>query len=306
MSETLFRSWQGHEGLLVASANDFDVIDCQPCGFKHIIAIPTEKQLEQAYQHEYYTQEKPLYIERYIDDLDWWNGVYTQRYEVLEQYLPANQRRLLDIGSGPGFFLLNGQKRGWQVKGIEPSVQAVDHSLGLGLDVENKFFTAQTANQLGLFDAINLGEVLEHIPDPAGMLTLVRNQLNANGMICIVVPNDFNPFQILLRDRFNFDPWWVSPPHHINYFDFDSLTSLVENCGFHVLHKESTFPIDMFLLMGENYINNDKLGRICHGRRTNFDMAARQIQDGKLLNKLYASLASLGIGREIVLFARKI
>lgn len=305
MTEAPIKKWQGHEGLAVASANGFDVIDCQPCGFKHLIPIPTEKELKQAYQHDYYTQEKPLYIERYREDLDWWNMVYTHRYEILEQHLPAKQRRLLDIGSGPGFFLVNGQNRGWQVKGIEPSVQAADHSRGLGLDVENAFFSEQTVSKLGTFDAINMGEVLEHIPDPAALLKLIHNQLNDNGMVCIIVPNDFNPFQIVLRDHLGFKPWWVAPPHHINYFNFDSLANLVEKCGFEVVHKESTFPIDIFLLMGDNYIGNDEVGRACHKKRMNFENAMHKGGQDHLLADLYSAFARQGVGREVVLHAKK-
>jgi SAM-dependent methyltransferase len=305
MTETSIKNWQGHLGEQIASANGFDVIDCRLCGFKHITPIPTEKELVQAYQHDYYTQEKPLYIERYKEDLDWWNMVYTQRYEILEQHLTLKQRRVLDIGSGPGFFLLNGQKRGWQVKGIEPSVQAAEHSCGLGLDVENIFFTEQTASTLGTFDAINMGEVLEHIPDPAALLKLCHQQLNNDGMVCIIVPNDFNPFQLILRDHLGFNPWWVAPPHHINYFDFDSLTNLVHRCGFDVVHKESTFPIDLFLLMGDNYIGNDELGRSCHTKRMTFEKAMNQGGAGNLLAGLYSTFASQGIGREIVLFGKK-
>lgn len=289
----------------MASANGFDVIDCHQCRFKHIIAIPTEDELEQAYQHDYYTQEKPLYLERYKEDLDWWNIVYTQRFEIMEQHLAAEQRSLLDIGSGPGFFLLNGQKRGWQVKGIEPSVEAADHSRGLGLNVENNFYSEQTAPGLGTFDAINLGEVLEHIPDPTALLRLVHRQLNSNGLVCIIVPNDFNPFQKVLRDHLKFNPWWVAPPHHINYFDFDSLSNFIQRCGFDVLHQESTFPIDMFLLMGQNYIGNDSMGRQCHGQRKQFEKNLFGAGASELMNNLYSSFAKLGIGREIVLYARK-
>ncbi len=305
MTETSIKNWQGHLGEQIASANGFDVIDCRLCGFKHITPIPTEKELVQAYQHDYYTQEKPLYIERYKEDLDWWNMVYTQRYEILEQHLTLKQRRMLDIGSGPGFFLLNGQKRGWQVKGIEPSVQAAEHSCGLGLDVENIFFTEQTASTLGAFDAINMGEVLEHIPDPAALLKLCHQQLNNDGMVCIIVPNDFNPFQLILRDHLGFSPWWVAPPHHVNYFDFDSLSNLVHSCGFDVVHKESTFPIDLFLLMGDNYIGNDELGRSCHTKRMTFEKAMNKGGAGNLLAGLYSTFANQGIGREIVLFGKK-
>ena len=301
----LNKEWNGHVGPVVASHHEFDVIECKICGFKHSIPIPTEDELEKVYQQDYYTQEKPLYIERNQEDLEWWNMVYTHRYEIIENHLPDKQRSMLDIGSGPGFFLLNGKKRGWKVKGIEPSDQAAEHCRELGLDIENIFFSEQTAVGLERFDAVNMGEVLEHIPDPASLLKLVHHQLNDNGMLCIIVPNDFNPFQIVLRDHLGFKPWWVAPPHHINYFDFDSLGKLVERCGFEVVHKESTFPIDMFLLMGDNYIGNDEQGRVCHTKRMNFEKAMNQSGSGKVLGNLYSALAQHAVGREVVMFASK-
>ena len=301
----LNKEWNGHVGPVVASHNEFDVIECKICGFKHSIPIPTEDELEKVYQQDYYTQEKPLYIERNQEDLEWWNMVYTHRYEIIENHLPDKQRSMLDIGSGPGFFLLNGKKRGWKVKGIEPSDQAAEHCRELGLDIENIFFSEQTAVGLERFDAVNMGEVLEHIPDPASLLKLVHHQLNDNGMLCIIVPNDFNPFQIVLRDHLGFKPWWVAPHHHINYFDFDSLGKLVERCGFEVVHKESTFPIDMFLLMGDNYIGNDEQGRVCHTKRMNFEKAMNQSGSGKVLGNLYSALAQHAVGREVVMFASK-
>lgn len=306
MLESQLKNWQEHQGAVVASANGFDVIDCQLCGFKHIIPIPSEDELEHTYQHEYYTQEKPLYLERYKEDLDWWNLVYSRRYETLEQNLPEAHRRLLDIGSGPGYFLLNGEKRGWQVKGIEPSVQAVEHSRGLGLDVAHGFYSEQTSPDLGTFDAINMSLVLEHIPEPATLLKTAHHQLNDDGMICVIVPNDFNPFQLVLRDHLGFEPWWVAPPHHINYFNFDSLSELVERCGFEIVHKEATFPIDIFLLMGDNYIGNDDLGRACHRKRMNFEKSMRQGESADTLSKLYSAFANQAIGREVILFAKVI
>ena len=300
------KKWQSHEGQVVAAANDYDVIDCIPCGFKHIIAIPSEDDLERIYRDEYYTDNKPQYIDRYHEDLEWWNSVYTRRYEILEYHLKEHQRKILDIGSGPGYFILNGKNRGWQVKGIEPNVQAYQHSQHLDLDVENLFFDEQAANKLGIFDAINMGEVLEHIPNPRGLLEQVHMHLNTAGLVCLIVPNDFNPIQLVLRDHLGFSPWWVAAPHHINYFNFQSLTRLVEKCGFKVVHIESTFPIDMFLLMGENYIGNDNKGRECHAKRMSFEKSISQGGASHILSALYSSFAQQGIGREIVLIAKKV
>lgn len=306
MPGATIKKWQNHEGQVVAAANGFDVIECVQCGFKHIIAIPTEQELEQVYRDEYYTQEKPLYLERYREDLEWWNTVYTRRYEILEQHLPPFHRKILDIGSGPGYFLLHGKNRGWQVQGLEPSLQAAEHSRSLGLDIVNIFFTEQTAPSLEKYDAINMGEVLEHIPNPAAILKLIHVTLNDNGVVCIIVPNDFNPIQLALRDCHGFDPWWVAPPHHINYFNFKSLFGLLGKCGFEVIHQESTFPIDMFLLMGSNYIGNDKVGRECHTKRMQFEKNMDSKENKVILQDLYVALANQGLGREVVIFAKKI
>jgi len=293
-----------HDGALVQSHNGNDVIECGACGFKHLVPIPTDEELAAAYESEYYSAEKPHYFDRHRQDLEWWNLAYGDRYDILEKHLGPDRRTLLDIGSGPGFFLLHGKERGWQVRGIEPSGQAAEHSRGLGLEVENTFYSSDTAPGLGRFDAINMSEVLEHIPDPAAFLSLIHDHLEDEGLLCVVVPNDFNPFQTVLRDSMDFDPWWVTH-HHLNYFDFESLAGLFERSGFEVIHTEATFPIDMFLLMGDNYIGNDEVGRIAHGRRKSFESNLAAGGRNDLKRDLYRRLAELGLGREIVLVGRK-
>ncbi|ABB30696.1 Methyltransferase type 12 [Geobacter metallireducens RCH3] len=299
------KTWCDHEGEVCDSVKGFDVIDCSKCGFKHIVPIPSAEELEEVYRHEYYTSEKPLYLERYREDLDWWNLVYGDRYDTFEELLPQKRRRILDIGSGPGFFLKHGKDRGWETVGIEPSARAAAHSREMGLDIIEEFFSTDTAIQLGLFDVIHMSAVLEHIPDPEHFLGIVRKNLTPEGILCVVVPNDYNPFQLALRTACNFQPWWVAPPHHINFFDFESLEHLLTRSGFEVTCKESTFPIDLFLLMGDNYIGNDTRGRACHAKRMQFEtnLAAAGLTSVK--RSLYQSLANLNIGREVCLYSRR-
>lgn len=305
MSQPNTHEWQGHQGPLLGKANGFDVIDCQAHGLKHIVPIPTTEELTEAYKHDYYSAEKPLYIQRYLEDMEWWNMVYSERYETLEAHLPANRRRLLDVGSGPGLFLQHGKNRGWDVKGIEPSVQAAEHSRNQGLDVINDFLSAANAADFGLFDAVNLSEVLEHIPDPSDFLTLIHSMLAPGGLISIAVPNDFNALQEAAISTQPLEKWWIAPPHHINYFDHASLAGLLEASGYHVIHQESTFPIELFLLMGDLYVGNDTLGRSCHQKRKTFELNMQRAGKGELKRKLYQKLAELGIGREVVVFAQK-
>ncbi len=293
-------------GSVVASANGFDVIECTNCGFKHVYPLPTDEKIENVYRHEYYSEEKPLYLERVQEDSDWWSQVYQGRYEIFEKNLESNQRTLLDIGSGPGLFLMSAKSRGWVAKGIEPNIKAAQYSQGLGLDVENIFFNEDSYFTLGKFDVINMGEVLEHISNPLELLQLARKCLNEDGLICIVVPNDFNPLQSILQGNFDYPAWWVSPPHHINYFNFNTLSMLLNSAGYEVIHKEGTFPLELFLLMGDNYIGNDQVGRESHKRRMNFEKAMSLSGNSDLMRRIYEYFADNGLGREVVMIARVI
>lgn len=297
--------WHHHEGPLATAHGDFEVIDCEFCGFKHAIPLPTASEMEQVYRNEYYATEKPLYLEGVKADLDWWQLVYRDRYEEFERQLPEGRRSLLDVGSGPGFFLQFGQQNGWQVLGIEPSKQAAEHARGLGLSIEEGLLDGPLASQLGPFDVVHMNNVLEHIPDPRGMIELCSSMLAPDGLICVVVPNDFNPFQKALTEVCNFQPWWVVPPHHLNFFDFDSLQTLLMRCGFEILVRETTFPIDLFLLMGDNYVGNDELGRACHVKRMTFEKNLATAGLNSVKRELYQALAATGLGREIVLIGRK-
>jgi 2-polyprenyl-3-methyl-5-hydroxy-6-metoxy-1,4-benzoquinol methylase len=294
-----------HKGLLCSKVGSFKIINCEVCGFKHAIPLPTFEELKTVYAHEYYSKEKPFYIERYIEDKDWWDLVYEQRFSLFEKHSQTEGKSLLDIGSGPGLFLAKGRDLGWKVKGIEPSTDAAKYSREkLNLDIEEKFFEMDLAKNLKKFDVINLGEVVEHLSDPAEMFETIHFSLNDNGLVMVIVPNDFNPFQTLLNDHCDFDPWWVAPPHHLNYFNKESLNKLLENCGFEVVHNETTFPIDMFLLMGDNYIGNESLGRECHKKRMNFDSNISNVPS--LNANLKKAFSDLNLGRELVVLARKI
>jgi SAM-dependent methyltransferase len=293
-----------HHGQLIDQSNGYDVIDCTVCGFKHILPVPTPEELTKVYEEEYYSQEKPDYIKHYEEDGDWWNLSYDDRLAFFEQHLPDDRRRVLDIGSGPGFFLRRAKERGWQTLGIEPSRQAAEYSSGLGLDIRNEFLS-ETTKGLGRFDVVHMSAVLEHIPDPVGMLRIAHELLLPDGLICIIVPNDYSPFQLALREARQFRPWWLAAPHHINYFDPPSLEQAMSKAGFELVDLSTTFPIDLFLLMGDNYTEDPSLGRQCHQRRKAFEFALRDAGFNDLRRELYRCMIKHGIGREVVLCGRR-
>lgn len=305
MSDIKVKQWEGHFGEVVDSLDEFDVIDCSICGFKHVVPMPSPQDLLKIYKEEYYCKDKPLFLDNVRRDFEWSNISYRERYDTFEEQFQPGLYSVLDVGSGPGYFLLFGKERGWQTLGIEPSKQAAAYSRSLGLEIIEGFFPETMADFTGFFDVVHMAHVLEHVPDPKKMLQVSYKLLKPGGLICIIVPNDYNPLQKAFVSISDHHSWWVSPVHHINYFDFTSIKQLLESCGYEVFLSEATFPIDMFLLMGDNYLNEDSIGKKCHMKRKMFEESLIKAGLSKLKRQLYASFAECGLGRGCILYARK-
>lgn len=295
-----------HEGRLIDQVKGVDIIDCEQCGFIHVNPVPTVEELIATYRHDYYEKEKPLSLTRYMEDEAWYQVQYSDRYDTFEEFLHGKKGRILDAGCGPGLFLKCGKERGWDTLGVEPSTQAAEKARSFGIDTIEDFFSIELAKTLDKFDAVHSSLCLEHIPDPTSFIQAINLATKPGGLICITAPNDYNPFQHCLREVEGFEPWWVVPSHHLNYFTPDSLRKLLENNGYEIVLRENTFPIDMFLLMGDNYVGQDQLGRACHKKRIRFELNLHKAGMNELKRKLYRAFTELGLGREVVLYAKKV
>ena len=298
------KCWTEHSGIVLHSKDGFDVIDCEACGFKHIIPLPNEEELRKIYKHDYHVKDKPLMLQHQLEDREWLDATNDARLAKLEKLL-GGTGRILDVGAGNGFFLQKAKERGWVIKGVEPSDKAAEYTRTQGLDVECRVFDRECADSLGLFDVIHLGDVLEHLPDPAAMVELCRYSLDSGGLIAVSVPNEYTPVQEILNKGMGIKPWWIAPPHHLNYFDRDSLEKLLERKEFIPIHSEVSFPMELFLLMGRNYLDTPALGRECHAMRKELELNLTKTGNRHLLDKLYDCFAEAGMGRTVLVVARK-
>ncbi len=291
-----------HSGEVVATVAGHDVIDCRICGFKHVVPLPTAEQLQTFYEDEFYQSEKENYLSEADEDFAWKQVEMRLRFSVATKMMTSGGNSLLDIGSGPGDFMAVGQDLGWQCVGVEPSRVACDFAKDRGLKAINGFFDAELAGQLGSFDFIHLSEVLEHVPDPIELLATAEKLLKPGGVLGVSVPNDFNPLQaqVVKGGR---APWWVVPDHHLNYFDFDSLERLISSSGLDCKRRLTNFPMELFLLMGQDYTSDPSLGRQLHAWRKAMDIQLAQNEETQAM--LYESLANAGFGRLAIVFASK-
>lgn len=228
--------------------------------------------------------------------------LYTDIAHVLEQY--ALGKRVLDVGCGTGELVLFLNEFGFKAEGIEPNQKALEIARSQGATVYNCFLNELSAHydpdRKCYFDAITFLNVFEHVPDPAGLIHAAKKFLNKDGILCIRVPNDFSEIQLAAKEHLGLKPWWIAYPDHINYFNYNSLLSFLERLGFEVIYTQTDFPMEIFLLMGEIYVGNPEIGNKCHQNRVLFETAL----PGDLRRKIYRAFAEVGIGRDILTFAR--
>lgn len=264
-------------------------------GFWFVDPPPTLEELEQFYQHEFYQKEKPLYLEHTEREKDYWQSWWQLRLQYMSHLL-GGSGRLLDIGASGGYFLEAAQNFGWEVVGVEPSKQAAAHARNrLGLDIFEGHFEHFEAKP-NSFDAIHLSFVLEHVPNPRAFLTKAMLLLREGGCLWVEVPNDFNVLQETIVSRLAKDRWWIVPEHHLNYFDFKSLSALLAEVGAPERYRMGSFPMEFFVLMGDDYIGNDSVGKQCHAKRMRFEKHLLSYSP-ESLSQIYEQLAHAGLGR---------
>jgi SAM-dependent methyltransferase len=283
-------------------------------GYRHLDPLPSAEELQKFYREHYYETiaegVNAPELSRLMKEDDearaereWLaHTLWADVRDVCEALLPdANPRSLVDIGCGPGHLLAFLAQAGWQVAGVEPSTEAAGRALQAGLSIQRSVPELVAAYPDG-FHAATLLNVLEHVHDPVGVLRSAHAALRPGGIVVVRVPNDFSELQELARERLRAEPWWVAPPDHIHYFDFASLEKTIEDCGFKVAERLTDFPMELFLLMGDQYVGNAEVGKACHRRRRALEMALPP----ERRRCLYRAFAAEGMGRNALVFARAV
>lgn len=287
---------------------DYKIIMNEQFGYKTLYPSPSEEELNKFYLYKYYEAMKDndsQSMERFINDNEnsklestWLEQTeYEDAHFIFSKYLTSG--KLLDVGCGTGEFLSYMKDKGYNVVGIEPSKIAYEKAKIKKIEVYN-YGLNEFLLKSEIFDIINMTNVLEHIPNPLETIKMCKNLLKKGGIIRIKVPNDFNELQEKVVKNLNKDKWWIAIPDHVNYFDFKSITKLLKYEGFKIIDKTVDFPMEIFLLMGEDYESNKELGKICHERRRNFETNI----NSNLRRKIYSKLADIDIGRNLIVYAQ--
>jgi 2-polyprenyl-3-methyl-5-hydroxy-6-metoxy-1,4-benzoquinol methylase len=281
-------------------------------GYRRLDPLPTAEELDRFYREQYYdllaAGGRAPELRRLMQggeeaqlELLWLSKtMWRDIRDVLDQHMSHKQERLLlDVGCGPGYFGRYMQEGGWHVVGIEPSRDAAEIARSFGILVYDS--VEQCLDQeKRRFDAVTFLNVLEHVLDPASLLERIRLLMEKQSILVCRVPNDFSAIQECAADKLGLEPWWIAIPDHINYFNFESLVRFLEQLNFEIVEMFGDFPMEMFLLFGDIYVGNPEIGSQCHKKRVAFELSLPV----EVRRNLYRCFAKSGLGRNCLVFAR--
>ncbi|MEZ4103684.1 MAG: methyltransferase domain-containing protein [Candidatus Paceibacterota bacterium] len=159
------------------------------------------------------------------------------RNEQLNQvlYIPyVNNGHLLDVGCGSGAAMIDLQKMGWKVTGIDFDPNAIHNAKQKGLNVY-----LGDLKQINFpdnsFDAILMSHVIEHVPNPIETLKECHRILKHNGHLIAITPNADS------RGHRRFKDHWrgLEVPRHLQIFTPNSLKNIGLKAGFRISEEKN-------------------------------------------------------------------
>lgn len=243
---------------------------CKSCRLVFLHPMPSDDEISSLYTEEYFTEcsesagaHGPRAYMDLLEDSDEERSRSASRLdrEILRHV--GNRGRFLEIGCGPGLFLSEVRQLGWDVSGLEISEFATQHALDkLNLNVklgsiERDRFPEST------FDAVFMGDVLEHLPRPVESLEIVKSWLRPGGVLVVAIPSTLNLISgkigMFAYGRMKRFKRLRIPPYHLYEYTPRTVSAVLEASGFAVLRlRQSAVPLRKMGLRGSAVENIGK------------------------------------------------
>lgn len=285
-----------------------------PDGFISTAPLPTPTELQKFYAETYYQAPKSSTYQESYDalEIDYKNLKCDTLIHALNGASSLSDKSFLDVGAGEGFLLNAANKNGYDVTGLDFSAYGVSKffphlsSRHIAGDVFESL--SELISQGKKFSVCTSTNVLEHVLDPDLFLQSIRKIILQDGLLAITVPNDYSDIQQLaLREGMINREFWFVPPHHLHYFNTESLTKFMEDRGFEVVDAFSDFPVDLYLLhSGSNYTMDPTNGNEANRARMHHDIMIASKHGIDRYLDYYRAMFKIGLGRDITVIVRPI
>lgn len=166
------------------------------------------------------------------------SGYYHFTRPELVALVPEGAKRVLDVGCAAGMMGAALKERGSvEVIGVEIN-PAVAHEAANRLDkvIVGDVEEVTLPYPEGYFDAIVLGDVLEHLRDPWALLKRLRPYLVENGRLVASIPNvaNISVLRDLVRGKWQYRDAGILDRTHLRFFTLDSIREMFTNAGYRI------------------------------------------------------------------------
>src|SRR4030095_3955973 len=158
---------------------------------------------------------------------------YSSHAQIVAWVEKERPEEVLEIGTATGYLTAEMLRLGCRVTGVEQDPQMASIATEycdrmLVEDIETLDF-----EKLGKYDAIILGDVLEHLRNPGEILQRLVKQLKPGGKVLMSLPNVANIWVRLnlLLGRFNYTRVGILDESHLRFFTLHTSQKLADEAG---------------------------------------------------------------------------
>lgn len=160
-------------------------------------------------------------------------------FELMDK-LATPPQIFIDIGCGSGWLVGSAQSRGMEATGLDISKAVIERAQALY--PEATFKQAELGRdplpvEPATFDIASSFEVIEHLLDPAALISAMRDVLRTGGHAAITTPYHGVAKNIAIALK-GFDKHYAVTGDHIRFFSDRALRSLLESNGFRVVETK--------------------------------------------------------------------
>ena len=211
---------------------------CTSCGYSFVNPRPTLSFLMNYYSafghsHDFGENNVPSLRSILANEKNYPNSTLDAKRIINKvASLSANgpRSRFLDVGCGYGFFSKEALAAGFDVLALE----LAENERGIAREMTGRNPVACSFEEFdcppGSLSVVLMSQTLEHAVDVNAWVQKAHGLLADDGMLVVALPNYGSIFRLTMQEN---DPF-ICPPAHLNFFNPNSISKLLEKHGFAV------------------------------------------------------------------------
>ncbi len=219
--------------------DEWPVVQCQRCRLLYANPRPSKAALDHFYTFQ--NAQDQAFVQRwFIENADLQRQTWRRYIRTLRRYNKSLTGKLLDVGCGAGTFLAEARSAGFDVVGQEIAPFFVDYCRNVNQLTVHQGELETLPLEPNSFDVVTSFDVIEHHHDPQLLVQTMKSLLKPDGLLVVGTHDIGNLFARLYGKRWRY----LQPIGHLTYFSRRTLSRLLQQNGFRILHVGGIHTVD--------------------------------------------------------------